>query len=154
MPEIWKISYTFPSFSPVPSFFLSLYHPPLSFFIAPLLSAAYAPACQRFSPHFFHLFSSFLFYSPMSLSFSFYLSVSECRSLQFMWLCWSDSVKPCVMVFRLDGCSFDYAHSWSKSGFSICRRHLVTSKESSNRVFLPEKTHFPSCVRNVKWATI
>ena len=56
--------------------------------------------------------------------------------------------------FRLDGCSFDYAHTWSKSGFSFCWRHLVTSKESSNRVFLPEKTHFPSCVRNVKWATI
>ena len=55
-----------------------------------------------------------------------------------------------IMVFRLDGRSFDYAHTWSKSGFSICLRHLVTSKESSNRVFLPEKTHFPSCVRNVK----
>ena len=24
------------------------------------------------------------------------------------------------MVLRLDGCSFDYAHTWSKSGFSIC----------------------------------
>ena len=24
------------------------------------------------------------------------------------------------MVFRLDGCSFDYAHTWSKSGFSFC----------------------------------
>ena len=23
------------------------------------------------------------------------------------------------MVFRLDGCSFDYSHTWSKSGFSI-----------------------------------
>ena len=59
-----------------------------------------------------------------------------------------------LMVCRLDCCSFDYAHTWSKSGFSICWRHLVTSKESSNRVFLPVKTHFPSCVRNVKWATI
>ena len=24
------------------------------------------------------------------------------------------------MVFILDGCSFDYAHTWSKSVFSIC----------------------------------
>ena len=28
------------------------------------------------------------------------------------------SLKP--MVFILDGCSFHYAHTWSKSGFSIC----------------------------------
>ena len=59
--------------------------------------------------------------------------------------------KPIIcLVLRLDGCSFDYAHTWSKSGFSICSRHLVTSKESSNRVFLPEETQFPLCVRNVK----
>ena len=32
------------------------------------------------------------------------------------------------MVFIKDGCSFHYAHTWSKSGFSICSRHLVTSK--------------------------
>ena len=24
------------------------------------------------------------------------------------------------MVFILDGCSFHYAHTWSKSGISIC----------------------------------
>ena len=40
-----------------------------------------------------------------------------------------------TMVFILDGCSFDYAHTWSKSGFSIYWRHLVTSKESSNPIF-------------------
>ena len=39
------------------------------------------------------------------------------------------------MVFILDGCSFHYAHTWSKSDNSICWRHLVTSKESSNPIF-------------------
>ena len=43
------------------------------------------------------------------------------------------------MVLILDGCSFHYAHTWSKSGFSICWRHLVTSKESSNPIFFSEK---------------
>ena len=37
-----------------------------------------------------------------------------------------------AMVFILDGCSFDYAHTWSKSDFPTCCKHLVTSKESSN----------------------
>ena len=41
----------------------------------------------------------------------------------------------CSMVFILDGCSFHYAHTWSKSGISICWRHLVTSKESTNPIF-------------------
>ena len=36
------------------------------------------------------------------------------------------------MVFILDGCSFNYAHIWSKKGISICGRHLVTSKGSSS----------------------
>ena len=39
------------------------------------------------------------------------------------------------MVFILDGCSFHYAHTGSKSGISICWRHLVTSKESLNPIF-------------------
>ena len=39
-----------------------------------------------------------------------------------------------AMVFILDGCSFHYAHTWSKSGISICLRHSVTSKESSNPI--------------------
>ena len=38
------------------------------------------------------------------------------------------------MVFIIDGCSFHYAHTWSKSGFSICSRHLVTSKELPRQV--------------------
>ena len=58
-----------------------------------------------------------------------------------------------TMVFILDGCSFHYAHTWSKSGISICRRHLIPSKESSNS-FFSEKTYFTSYVRNVLWATI
>ena len=60
-----------------------------------------------------------------------------------------------VMALILDGCSFHYAHTCSKSGFPICWRHLVTSKESSNPIFfLRKKTLFSSFVRNVKWATI
>ena len=58
------------------------------------------------------------------------------------------------MVFIIDGCSFHYAHTWSNSGISICWRHLVTSKESSNPIFFRKKTLFTSYVRNVKWATI
>ena len=44
-----------------------------------------------------------------------------------------------IMVFILDGCSFDYAHTWRQLGISICWRHLVTSKESSNPIFFSEK---------------
>ena len=38
------------------------------------------------------------------------------------------------VVFIIDGCSFHFAHTWSKSGISVCWRHLVTSKESSNPI--------------------
>ena len=34
------------------------------------------------------------------------------------------------MVFMLDGCSFYYAHIWSKSGVSICWRHLGFSEKN------------------------
>ena len=37
-----------------------------------------------------------------------------------------------TLFFIRDGCSFHYANIWSKSGMSICWRHLVRSKESSN----------------------
>ena len=47
-----------------------------------------------------------------------------------------------IMVFILDGCSFYYAHVWSKSGISIWRRHLVTSKEWSNPIFFLRKYLF------------
>ena len=40
-----------------------------------------------------------------------------------------------IMVSILDGCSFHYAHTWSKSDMSIYWRHVVTSKESSNSIF-------------------
>ena len=30
------------------------------------------------------------------------------------------SISIMIMVFIFDGCSFDYAHTWSKSGISIC----------------------------------
>ena len=43
------------------------------------------------------------------------------------------------MVFITDGCSFHCAHTWRKSGFSICSRHLVTSKEQLNSIFFLEK---------------
>ena len=60
-----------------------------------------------------------------------------------------------VMVFILDGCSFHYAHTWSKTGFSICWRNLVTSKESSNPIFFSRKnTLFSSFVRIVKPSNI
>ena len=36
--------------------------------------------------------------------------------------------------FKIDGCSFHYAHTWSKSGILICWRHLVTLKESLNLI--------------------
>ena len=45
--------------------------------------------------------------------------------------------------FRLDGCSFCYAHIWSKSGISICWKHLVTSKESSNSILFPTCFELP-----------
>ena len=56
--------------------------------------------------------------------------------------------------FILDVCSFNYAHTWSKSGISICWRHLVTLKESSNPIFFRRKTLFTSYVRNMKWTAI
>ena len=45
-----------------------------------------------------------------------------------------------IMVFILDGCSFHYAHIWSKSGISICLGHLDTAKESSNSILFLKKT--------------
>ena len=47
--------------------------------------------------------------------------------------------------FILDGCSFNYARMWSKSGISTCLRHLVTSKELTNPIFFSEKIY----VRNM-----
>ena len=43
------------------------------------------------------------------------------------------------MVFILDGCSFHYAHICGNPGISICRRHFVTSKESSNPIFFRKR---------------
>ena len=54
---------------------------------------------------------------------------------------------PLTMV--KDGCSFHYTHTWSKSDISICWRHLVTSKESSNPIFFSEKR---PCLHHT-WAT-
>ena len=51
----------------------------------------------------------------------------ECESQDLPWF------------FIIDGCSFNYAHTWSKSGFSICSRHLVTSKESLNSIFFRKR---------------
>ena len=56
--------------------------------------------------------------------------------------------RPCAMVFMSDGCSIHYARTWSKSGISICWRHLVTSKESSNSIFIRKNTMFyHSCAK-------
>ena len=46
------------------------------------------------------------------------------------------------------------AHTWSKSGISICWRQLVKAKESSNPMKFSEITYFTSYVRNMFWATI
>ena len=46
------------------------------------------------------------------------------------------------MVFILDGCSFYYTHTWSKSGISIWWRHLAISKEWSNPIFFLGKYLF------------
>ena len=46
------------------------------------------------------------------------------------------------MVFIIDGCSFHYAHTWSKAGISICWRHLVTSKRLSNPIFFGKRPCF------------
>ena len=53
-----------------------------------------------------------------------------------------------IMGFILDGCSFHYAYKWRKSGISICWRHLVTSKESSNPIFFRKRPCFHhSCAK-------
>ena len=61
---------------------------------------------------------------------------------------------PKPMVFISDGWSFYFAHIWSISGISICWKHLVKTKESSNSKKYMEKTCFKSYVRNMSWATI
>ena len=45
---------------------------------------------------------------------------------------------PPSMVLILNS-SEEHGHIWSKSGFSICWRHWVTSKESSNPIFFSRK---------------
>ena len=54
-----------------------------------------------------------------------------------------------IMVLILDGNSLRGAHVRRNICYSTCSRHLITSRAVTNRVFLPEKTHFPSCVRNM-----
>ena len=54
-----------------------------------------------------------------------------------------------TMVLILDGNSLRGAHVRRNIFHSICSRHLITSRAVTNRVFLPEKTHFPLCVRNM-----
>ena len=44
------------------------------------------------------------------------------------------------MLLILDGSSEHGAHIWNLSGIAIFERHLVTSKESSNPIFLSENT--------------
>ena len=59
------------------------------------------------------------------------------------------------MVLTLDGSSEHVAHIWTKSGISICWRHLVTSTESSNPIFFfLENTYFALYTRKTFWATI
>mgnify|MGYP006975910399 CR=1 FL=1 len=46
------------------------------------------------------------------------------------------------------------AHNRSNLCYSICSRHLIKSKAVTNQIFLPKKTNFSSCVRNMVWVTI
>ena len=55
--------------------------------------------------------------------------------------------KPMVLI--LDGNSLKGAHVRRNISYSTCSRHLITSRAVTIRVFLPEMTHFPSCVRNM-----
>ena len=43
----------------------------------------------------------------------------------------SDDLMACAMIFILYGSSEHGAHICSKTGISICLRHIVVSKESS-----------------------
>ena len=52
------------------------------------------------------------------------------------------------MGFLLDGVSFHCAHTWSKSGISICCTHLVTSKKP-NPIFFVYLTYFTYYVLNM-----
>ena len=45
------------------------------------------------------------------------------------------------------------AHIWSKPGFSICWRHLVTSQKFVKFDFFSEKTFLTLYVRNIFWDT-
>ena len=69
------------------------------------------------------------------------LKISSLNKPQYHYTVRLESVhRTTIMVFVLDGYSFDYAHTWSKSGISICWRHLVTSKDSSNPIFFYRKS--------------
>ena len=57
------------------------------------------------------------------------------------------------MVSILEGCSFHYAHIWSKSDISICWRHLATTRRQLRKIFR-KKSYFTSYVRNMFWANI
>ena len=50
------------------------------------------------------------------------------------------------MVLILDGNSLRGAHVRRNICYSTCSRQLITSRAVTNRLFLPEKTHFPSCI--------
>ena len=49
------------------------------------------------------------------------------------------------MVFILDGISFLDGNLC----YLTCIRLLISSRAGTNQVFLPEKTYFQSCVRNI-----
>jgi len=53
------------------------------------------------------------------------------------------------MVFILDGCSFHYAHIWSKHGFRFVEGIWLHRKSSQIQFFISEKTYFTSYVRIV-----
>ena len=51
--------------------------------------------------------------------------------------------------YILDGCSFDYAHTWSKSGFSNLLKAFGYIERVVKSDIFSEKTYFTAYVRTI-----
>ena len=58
------------------------------------------------------------------------------------------------MVLKLYGNSEIGAHIMSNLCYLTWLSHLIRSRAVTYLLFFPEKTYFPSCVRNMFWVTI
>ena len=54
-----------------------------------------------------------------------------------------------TMVFKLHGYSLYYAHTWSKSGISVCLKAFGYIERVVKSDFFSEKTYYTSYVRNM-----